>query len=185
MNYMEADYVAAVQWARAMLADPGVIILDTETTGLYDGAEIVEIAIINVAGEVLLDERLRPSRPIPPEATTIHHITDADVVNAPTWPEIAERVGQLLRAASKVVIYNSDYDHRILSQTCKFWGLSLLDLVPNASWNCAMHWYAQWYGDWSDYHSSYRWQPLPSANHSAKGDALATLAVIQRMAKGD
>ncbi len=44
------------------------MILDTETTGLYD-AEIVELSIIDTAGNVLLDTLVRPTRPIPAEAT--------------------------------------------------------------------------------------------------------------------
>ena len=47
-------------------------ILDTETTGLYDDAEIVEISIIDENGGVLLDTLVKPLKPIPAEATAIH-----------------------------------------------------------------------------------------------------------------
>ena len=37
-------------------------------------------------------------------------------------------------------------------------------------------------GDWSEYWGDYRWYPLPGGNHRAVGDALAALALMQRMA---
>ena len=36
--------------------------------------------------------------------------------------------------------------------------------------------------DWSEYWGDYRWYPLPGGNHRAVGDALAALALMQRMA---
>ena len=60
------------------------------------------------------------------------------------------------------------------------------------NWHCAMEAYAELYGDWNDYHQSYRWQKLSDAArvmnikasnlHSALGDCQTTLAVIQAMA---
>lgn len=52
------------------------IILDTETTGLDNTAEIVEISVINDQGEVLLDTLIKPTKPIPGDATAIHGITN-------------------------------------------------------------------------------------------------------------
>ena len=44
-------------------------ILDTETTGLDNQAEIVEISIIAQQGQVVLDTLVKPLRPIPADAT--------------------------------------------------------------------------------------------------------------------
>src|SRR5690606_37121994 len=46
--------------ARAWLA-ANALILDTETTGLDADAEVVELAVIDCAGAVLLDTLVRPS----------------------------------------------------------------------------------------------------------------------------
>jgi DNA polymerase-3 subunit epsilon len=177
-----ADRAAAVAWARDVLADPGAIILDTETSGLDGGAEIVEIAVIDVAGNPLLDTLVRPGRLIPPEATAIHGIADADVVGAPAWSEIHERVGELLRAASQIVIYNADFDRAMLRQTQKRYGLPGFE-VEDDKYTCAMEWYAAYCGQWSDYHGSYRWQPLWGGDHRALGDCLATLNRMRAMAQ--
>lgn len=45
-----------------------------------------------------------------------------------------------------------------------------------------MQWYSQFVGDWNDYYNNYRWQKLPSGDHSAIGDCRATLKVIEKMA---
>ncbi|HHQ4784521.1 TPA: hypothetical protein ACSPZU_004090, partial [Aeromonas veronii] len=42
-------------------------ILDTETTGLDDQAEIVEISIIDQLGKVVFDSLVKPQKPIPAE----------------------------------------------------------------------------------------------------------------------
>ncbi len=176
-----ADRAAAVAWARDVLADPDAIILDTETTGLDGGAEIVEIAVIDVAGNTLFETPVRPGRPIPPEATAIHGIADADVAGAPTWPEIHARVGELLRAALQIVIYNAGFDRAMLRQTRERYGLPKFGVATDR-YTCAMEWYATYCGQWSDHHGSYRWQPLWGGDHHALGDCLATLNVIQTMA---
>ena len=54
-----------VSWAQGVLADPATIFLDTETTGLDAYAELVDIAVVDAAGRVLLDSLVRPRRPIP------------------------------------------------------------------------------------------------------------------------
>ena len=81
--------------ARAWLA-ANALILDTETTGLGDDAEVVELAVIDCAGAVLLDTLVRPSGPVPAEAAAIHGITDAMLAGAPTWSEIHARFCDLV-----------------------------------------------------------------------------------------
>jgi DNA polymerase-3 subunit epsilon len=179
-----SDHATAVAWAREVLADPGVIILDTETTGLNAGAEIVEIAVVDVAGHTLLDTLVRPSCPIPPEVTAIHSIADADVAGASAWPEIHGRVSELLRAASQIVIYNADFDRAMLRQTRERYGLPKFGVATDR-FVCAMEWYAAYCGQWSDYYRSYKRQPLRGGDHRALGDCLATLDVIRAMAAGD
>jgi DNA polymerase III alpha subunit (gram-positive type) len=74
-GFIERDRVHAVKWARQQLALDNWVILDTETTGLYD-AEIVEIAVVDPLGEALLNTLVKPTIPIPTEVIEIHGITD-------------------------------------------------------------------------------------------------------------
>ena len=75
---------------------------DLETTGLNTTSDrIVELALIRVSpqGDVL--ERVRrfnPGIPIPPEATEIHGITDADVADEPPFSATARSLVELLES---------------------------------------------------------------------------------------
>jgi hypothetical protein len=83
---------AAVRWARAMLEPGAAVILDTETTDLFDAA-IVEIAVIDACtGATLLDTLVRADRPIQPGARAVHGISDADLADAPVWADVLPKL---------------------------------------------------------------------------------------------
>jgi len=67
-----------------------ILVLDTETTGLGDSAEIIEIGIINGSGEVVMNTLVKPSISIPATATAIHGITDDDLLNAPDFEDVSD-----------------------------------------------------------------------------------------------
>lgn len=80
--------------------DRPLLFFDLETTGLNLRQDrIVELALIRVSphGDVL--ERVRrfnPGIPIPPEATAVHGITDADVADEPPFAARARSLLELL-----------------------------------------------------------------------------------------
>lgn len=143
------------------------LILDTETTGLNKSAEIVEIGIIDKdTGAVVFESLVRPFAPIPDDATAIHGITNAMVENAPTWAEIHEQVQAVLNSCSRLYIYNSGYDIRLLMQTAALYDLTLdlpwthLDIPEEnrAKLTCVMLWNTEldsW--EWGE---DSRWQKL-------------------------
>lgn len=167
----------AILWARELLAADDWVILDTETTGLGDDAEIIQLGILAPDGTVLCDQLLRPAGLIPPEATAIHGITDAMVAEVPTFADMYEQLKQLL-AHKRIVAFNRDFDRRMWVQTRRHYGLRGV----KKTWGCAMLAYAAYCNDWSDHYESYRWYPLPGGDHTAIGDARATLELIKRMA---
>ena len=69
-----------------------LVFLDTETTGLDDTAEVIEIAIVDAAGAVIFESYCRPTVPVDPGAQAVHGIGPEKLATAPAWPEIAERV---------------------------------------------------------------------------------------------
>ena len=169
----------AIEWAREVLAcKDDWIILDTETTGLYD-AEIVQIGISNLDGEIVLNSLVKPTIAIPTEASQIHQITDEMVKDAPSFPELYPQIINAQRD-KWVLIYNADFDISILKYCCALHNLKRLNIRDRST--CLMEWYSQFCGDWSDYHESYRWQPL-CGDHSAIGDCLAAKAVLEEMAE--
>ncbi len=77
-----------------------LVFFDLETTGLRVGTDrIVELAIIRLGpgGDVMEKvRRFNPGIPIPPEATAIHGITDADVAGEPPFAARARALVRLL-----------------------------------------------------------------------------------------
>lgn len=139
----------------------------------------MQIAVIGVDGSTLLDTLVKPGAPIPWDATRIHGITDDLVAGAPTFGQVHQQLMELLRG-KRVVIYNADYDTRMIYQSGKLY--AYLPVILADSWECAMEKYAAYIDEWNEYHGNYRWQRLPGGDHSARGDALATLAIVKRMA---
>lgn len=69
-----------------------LVFFDCETTGVDPYQDrIVELAI-HVSGMHPVTTRINPGRPIPPEASAVHGITDEDVSDAPRFEEIAADV---------------------------------------------------------------------------------------------
>jgi len=74
--------------------DRPIAFIDVETTGLKAYSDrIVELSIIKVTPDgkqEYLSRRINPGIPIPAEATAIHGITNADVINQPAFPQCAQ-----------------------------------------------------------------------------------------------
>lgn len=167
------------------------VVLDTETTGLDRTAEVVQIAVVNSAGTVLMDTLVRPVKPIPVAATRIHGITNEMVATAPCFGEIMLQLTKIL-AGRNVIVYNAVYDRKMLHQSAEATVIQKVEWKEVATWYCAMEAFAEIYGEWNSYRESYVWQKLSTAAryysipvqdaHSALGDCLATLAVCKAMA---
>lgn len=177
----------AAQWAADLFRREAVI-FDSETTGLGSDDEFVQLGVIDLQGNTLLDALVRPSRPIPPDATAIHRLTDADVAGAPAFPALYDALRDALGGRT-VIVYNADYDRRILWQTCRLYDLPMIE---PARWYCAMKVYARYHGAWNNRSGDYRWHKLASAcqvegvpihaAHSAIGDCHLALALLRKMA---
>ena len=180
-----AAWERAVTWAARVTGDPDAVYLDTETTGLGPDAEIVEVAVVGCDGEVLLDTLVRPARPIPAGASAVHGLTDADVAAAPAWEAVFARLAAVIDRRV-VVVYNADFDRRLVEQCCARRRLA----SPAVDWQCAMRAFAEFAGE-PGRAGGYRWHPLDRAartfglapgGHRALADALACRAVVLGMA---
>lgn len=179
-GFIDVDRVYAIRWAKEVM-QKDFVILDTETTGL-GAAEIVEIAIIDQNGNPLVDTLVKPSIPIPAEVVLVHGIDNQMVADAPVLPDIWPQIKQALKG-KHLLIYNFNFDMDILNYCRRLYKLPALGL-KKVNCDCLMNWYAQFYGEWSDYYRDYKWQPL-AGGHRAKADCLATLKLLQEMAGSD
>ena len=78
-----------------------IIFFDLETTGVDTSKDrIVEISMIKImpdGEEIVKTRRINPGMPIPPEATAIHGISDADVADQPLFAQVAKSLEQFVR----------------------------------------------------------------------------------------
>ena len=189
--------IEVIQWAQSLFALPTFCILDTETTGLDDNAEIVEIAIIDKEGRTLINQLVKPTQRIPNEVIGIHGITDDEVKKAPTFKTVWPKVRKLLKDYQPIIIYNVNFDTRMLTQSCQKYGTT--PKLERFTWYCAMNQYAYFYGEWSDYWDGWKWQKLINAAqwaseyldcerhgaHRALNDCRNTLLVLKALAQYD
>lgn len=77
-----------------------LVFFDLETTGLRVSEDrIVELAVVRLAPSGDVAEKVRrfnPGIPIPPEATAVHGITDADVADKPSFAQRARALARFL-----------------------------------------------------------------------------------------
>jgi DNA polymerase-3 subunit epsilon len=113
------------------------IVVDTETTGRqHDVDQIVEIGLVRFEFEAQTAEVLRvtetysaledPGRPIPPEVTAIHGITDAMVAGQRIDDA---RVAAIVAGASVVIAHNAAFDRPFLE--------ARLPVFASLPWGCS------------------------------------------------
>ncbi|WP_341952671.1 exonuclease domain-containing protein [Salinibacterium sp. TMP30] len=90
------------------MAGPGFAVIDFETTGLFAGGHdrVIEIAVVHVDAEGTVEGRwetlVNPQRDLGPQR--IHQIRASDVVDAPTFTQIAAHLIELLAGRVLVVV---------------------------------------------------------------------------------
>lgn len=133
--YEETETIKALEkrlsWTSSANKD-NYLILDTETTGLDDDDEIVDIAIIDMNGNVLLNTLIKPSKQISEEAAAVNHIKDSELINAPTITDVINDIDRIV-SGKTILSYNADFDSRVLNQS-----LAKHNLKRSYSWDCVM-----------------------------------------------
>lgn len=150
----------ASRCATILAHDP--LFLDTETTGLGTTDQVIDLAVIDSTGKVLLDTLVRPTVPLLPEVTAVNGITPEMLAGAPEWPAVAPILSGLV-SGHQVVTYGAGFDVKMLRQTAAAW--SLPEPIPSAF--CAMIAYAEFHGERSPW-GDWKWQKLEAAARQCK-----------------
>lgn len=162
------------------------IIIDTETTGLDPTkSELLQVAIIDVSGDVLFNRYFRPtSVETWPEAEAVNGITPGMVEDAPpVWKHIRE-IRDIVSNTDEIVGYNTWFDLDMLAAEGVDRGNTHVIDVMKA--------FATVYGErntrgeyrWqkltiaADYYG-YDWSAVPGTAHNALADCYATLHVYK------
>ena len=111
------------------LARP-LVALDAETTGRDPAADrLVELAAVKFlaggSGPVTFHHRLDPGVPIPPAATAVHGITDAQVAGCPKFSEIADDLLAFLAGADLAGFNAKTFDLPLLAAELRRCGRGL------------------------------------------------------------
>lgn len=168
----------------AELLDGGCVVIDFETTGFPTDPDvgIVEVAVIDSRGGILMNTLINPQRRIPSSATKIHGIRDKDVVNAPTFADIFPDLARIL-SSTPAVAYNYSFEKAMIAAVCKRCDL----IVPKVEWSCAMRAYTVYKGlrAFKSLSSACSEEGIVVENaHRALADVKMTLALLYTMAAG-
>jgi hypothetical protein len=164
-------------------SDP--LFIDYETTGLSKRDKVVEVAVTDVEGRVLMSTLVNPGCHIPAEATAVNGVSDTDVVDAPMWEDIAPRLEALI-GGRVVVAHNAKFEAKF---TPKEW---------NVKWVCSKELADSILGKaeyWEIMHDRRLGGSLearlcqcglePGPEHSAAGDDISALRLVMYLAGDD
>ena len=95
-------------------SDVPIVVLDTETTGLFPGIghRVVEIGAVRLESwqpVAEISHLIYPERKMDPRASAVNGITDADLIGQPTFAQIAPELSTLLEGAL-LVAHNASFD---------------------------------------------------------------------------
>jgi DNA polymerase-3 subunit epsilon len=153
---------------------------DLEATGLNVSTDrIVQISILKLHPDGHTESHtflVNPTIPIPPESTAVHHITDEDVKDAPTFKIVGRRVAEIINGCDLAGYNSNKFDIPMLSEEfyrhdididlhrCKFVDVqNIFHKMEQRTLSAAYLFYCN--------------KDLTAA-HSADGDTLATYEVL-------
>src|SRR5215211_7288672 len=172
----------AVRWARSLLSEGDFVVLDSETTGLGNPIDFVEVGVLSSWGEPLFDSLIKPSCRVEPGASRVHGHTTQSLSGERCFVEVYPDLLDVMWA-KRVIVYNASYDRRVWDAAVGRLGARAALAGELAPWECAMRAFAAYVGERSK-RGGYKSQKLPGGDHTAIGDARATLRLIERMAEG-
>ena len=159
-----------------------VLILDAETTGVSQKAELLELAVIDTTGALRFQVLIMPHGRISRRASNVNGLT-RDVLkkeNAQPWPHYHAAAHALLN--DKIILgWKVDFDARMIRQTCNRYDLvsPVMDTID----------ILEHYRDHGPPRQSYKLEAVMQAEglayegtaHRAEADARAVLAVMRTL----
>ena len=157
-----------------------LVVFDLETTGIdVEKDRIVQIAMIRIepgGGRTTFDTLVNPERPIPPEASNVHGIQDADVRDEPTFSRIRREVEDFLADADLAGFNSVNFDLPLLQAELRRVG-SEVDFPGIRHLDAMKIFHIMERRDLSAAYKLYCGKELTGA-HNALADSEATLAIL-------
>lgn len=162
------------------LVGRGFVAIDLETTGLDPDRDamvaLAAVPFIGGARTVGLVTLVDPGRPIPPESTAIHGVTDAMVAGAPAPGGVLDAL--VARCNGRVVVGHAvDFDLAVLTRALGVHGRPPLAAVALDTRRLAAALFSAW-ADFTLEAVAARLDVRIVARHTAEGDAVAAGEVL-------
>jgi DNA polymerase-3 subunit epsilon len=173
-------HLSPAQWARDIMKRHPLI-LDTETTGLDPAKdEIIDLALVELDGTVVLNTLIQCRGIIPDDAIAVHGITNEMLRGQPTFPDMWQQLRPYL--SRPLVIYNTAYDIPMLAYGALRYGLRMSR--PDA--HCLMCQYTEYRvgpaGSYQRLEVACQEFGIEVSSHRALADAQATRQVLLHLA---
>jgi DNA polymerase-3 subunit epsilon len=157
-----------------------LVFIDLETTGVNVGADrIVEISLLKIhpnGNREAKTMRINPTIPIPPEVSKIHHITDEDIKDSPTFSDVAKDVNTFIGGCDLAGYNSNKFDIPLLIE--EFTRVDIhLDLSSRKLIDVQNIFHKMEQRTLSAAYKFYCDKSLENA-HSAEADTLATYEVL-------
>jgi DNA polymerase III epsilon subunit-like protein len=154
------------------------LVIDTETVGTGPTIEVIEIAIGDVAGNIILESLVRPVFNRLPRPSKHARFSDASFADAPYWVDIWPEISKVIDG-KLLVAYNAGFDRRAL--------MAMLARHAQTSsergWRCAMQAVKQRLGAKRSptLAQACAHFGLEGGNHRASRDVVATCRLLQAL----
>ena len=159
-----------------------MVFFDLETTGTNVSTDrIVEISVVKVMpdGEkIVKTARVNPEMPIPAEATAVHHITDDDVRDCPTFRQYAKSLKAFLEGCDFCGFNSNRFDLPMLAEEMLRAGVDV-DFLSRCQYvDVQTIFHKKEERTLSAAYRFYCNKELGDAAHGAEADTLATYEVL-------
>lgn len=162
------------------------IVIDTETTGVQNYDEILQLSILREDGVVLYDEYFKPEhRKTWPFAEKVHHISPEMVKDKPSIKNQLKVIQTIVNQADGIIGYNFGFDKRFMENSGLIVDNKIYDVMKMFS-NYVKEPDPRFYGQYkwfklSDALKKFNYSWPNDGPHNSLGDCKATLMLFKEL----
>lgn len=164
-----------------------VIVIDTETTGVTENDELLQVAIINGEGKELFVSYVRPTKADRWDgAMKVNGITPLMVSNSPTIEELKDEIQRIVDSCDVIAGYNVGFDLGFLERAgISTEGKEIVDVMKMAGSYYEPKWGKNRWYKLTDAAAKHGFDYNERKAHDALTDCLATLHVWKKIKAED
>lgn len=130
------------------------LVIDTETTGIEMGSEILQLSIIDGEGNTDYNQYFKPEKATSWEgAQKVNGISPEMVADKPCISERLPEIQKIFDNADTIIGYNTPFDIGMLKHAG-------INFKPELKHIDVMQDFAEIYGEWSESRQGFKWQKL-------------------------